>query len=142
MTLWDEVYFEITVHGEKSELKKFLSFLRSGELDEFFEMSSDYIIYDDSFKDAEDEDESEIIFTNDDYAIEVEEFDTDEFLEIFCKAAKRLDCYGYISDGQDSEFHFESPKGDSYYINSRKAMRFNDQLDEVAYDEERSSDDN
>ena len=141
MTLWDELYFEITLHGDKSELKKFLNFVRSGELEEFFEFSSDYIIYDDNYRDTPDEEESEIVLTNDDYAVEIDEFDTDEFLEVLCKAAKNLDCYGYLTDGEDSEFHFESKKGDSYYINPKKAVRFNDQLDEVAFDEESMADD-
>lgn len=137
MTLWDELYFEITLHGAKSELRKFVNFLKSGELDDFFEITSDYIIYDDNYSAADDAAESEIIFTNDDYGIEIEEFDTDEFLEIFCKAAKSLDVYGTLYDGDDGEFHFTSASGDSYYINSRKAVRFNDELDEVAYDEDR-----
>ena len=140
MVLWDELYFEITLHGEKSELKKFASFLKSGELDDFFEISSDYIIYDDNYKDTPDEEETELVLTNDDYAIEIDEFDTDEFLDVLCKAAKNLDCYGFLSDGADGEFHFESKKGDSYYINARKGIRFNDQLDEVAFDEEKDSD--
>lgn len=137
MTLWDELYFEITLHGAKSELKKFVNFLKSGELDDFFEMSSDYIIYDDGYADADDSAETEIIFTNDDYGVEIEELDTDEFLEIFCKAAKKLDVYGTLYDGEDGEYHFTSAKDDSYYINSRKAMRFNDELDEVALDEDK-----
>ena len=137
MTLWDELYFEITLHGPKSELKKFVNFLRSGELDDFFEITSDYIIYDDNYASLDDGADSEIIFTNDDYAVEIEEFDTDEFLEIFCKGAKRLDVYGSLCDCDDGEFHFTSAMGDSYYVNSRKAMMFNDELDEVAYNEER-----
>jgi len=140
MTLWDELYFEITLHGPKSELRKFSNFLKSGELDDFFEITSDYIIYDDNYASADDATESEIIFTNDDYGIEIEEFDTDEFLEIFCKAAKNLDVYGTLYDADDGEFHFTSTAGDSYYINSRKAVRFNDELDEVRYDEEREED--
>lgn len=136
MTLWDELYFEITLHGPKSELKKFVNFLRSGELDDFFEITSDYIIYDDNYASLDDGADSEIIFTNDDYAVEIEEFDTDEFLEIFCKGAKRLDVYGSLCDSDDGEFHFTSAMGDSYYVNSRKAMMFNDELDEVAYNEE------
>ena len=137
MTLWDELYFEITLHGAKSELKKFVNFLKAGELDDFFEMSSDYIIYDDGYADADDSTETEIIFTNDDYGVEIEELDTDEFLEIFCKAAKKLDVYGTLYDGENGEYHFTSAKDDSYYINSRKAMRFNDELDEVALDEDK-----
>ena len=137
MTLWDELYFEITLRGAKSELKKFASFLKSGELDDFFEITEDYIIYDDGFSTQEDDQESEIIFTNDDYGIEIEELDTDEFLEVFCKAAKNLDVYGSLYDCDDGEFHFTSNKGDSYYVNSRKAVVFNDELDEVAYNEDK-----
>ena len=136
MTLWDELYFEITLRGAKSELKKFVSFLKSGELEDFFEVTSDYIIYDDNYHSAEDADETEVIFTNDDYGIEIEELDTDEFLEILCKASKNLDVYGTLSDGDDGEFHFTSAQGCSYYINSRKSTRFNDELDEVARGEE------
>ena len=136
MTLWDELYFEITLHGEKSELKKFVSFLKSGELDDFFEIAPEYIIFDDNYGAAENDAESEIIFTNDDYAIEIDEFDVDEFLETFCKGAKALDLYGYLSDGASSEFHFSSAKGDSYFVNSRKGMRFNDELDQVAFEED------
>ena len=136
MTLWDELYFEATLHGVKSELKKFVNFLKSGEPDDFFEISSDYIIYDDNFNDVDDSEESEIIFTNDDYGVEIDEFDTDEFLEVFCKAARNLDVYGTLYDADDGEFHFTSTKGDSYYINSRKALLFNDELDEVARSEE------
>ena len=136
MTLFDELYFEITLHGAKSELKKFVNFLKSGELDNFFEMSSDYIMYDDSYATAEDSAESEIIFTSDDYGVEIEELDTDEFLEIFCKASKNLDVYGMLYDGEDGEYHFSSEAGNSYYVNSRKAIRFNDELDEVARDED------
>lgn len=137
MTLWDELYFEITVHGAKSELRKFASFLKSGEFDDFFEITGDYIIYDDGFAAQDDDQESEIIFTNDDYGIEIDEFDTDEFLEIFCKAAKNLDVYGSLYDCDDGEFHFTSNKGNSYYVNSRKAVVFNDELDEVAYNEDK-----
>lgn len=137
MTLWDELYFEVTLRGTKSELRKFVNFLKSGELDDFFEVTSDYIIYDDNYSLADDGQETEVIFTNDDYGIEIDELDTDEFLELFCKAAKNLDVYGSLYDCDDGEFHFTSNKGDSYYINSRKAVVFNDELDEVAYNEDK-----
>jgi hypothetical protein len=140
MTLYEELYFDVTLRGPKSEIKKFVSFLRSGELDDFFEITSDYIIYDDSYSEADDATETEIIFTNADYGIEIDEFDTDEFLEVFCKAAKRLEVYGNIFDNDD-EFQFSSTKGDSYYVNSRKSLVFNDELDEVARDEEGEKDD-
>ena len=141
MTLWDELYFEMTLRGPKSELKKFVNFLKSGELDEFFEISSDYIMYDDNYSAAGDSDDSQIVFTNDDCPIEIEEFDTDEFLEVFCKAATNLEVYGSLFDSDDDEFHFISSTGDSYYINSRKAVRFNDELDDVAFNEELGNDD-
>lgn len=140
MTLWEELYFDVTLRGPKSEIKKFVSFLRSGELDDFFEITSDYIIYDDSYSEADDSTDTEIIFTNDDYGIEIEEFDTDEFLEVFCKAAKKLDVYGTLFDSDDGEFQFTSAKGDSYYVNSRKSLIFNDELDEVRRDEESDDD--
>ena len=135
MTLWDELYFEITLRGAKSDLKKFASFLKSGELDDFFEITEDHIIYDDSFDACDADQETEIIFTNDDYGIEIDEFNVDEFLELFCNAARNLDAYGSLYDCDDGEFHFTSGKGDTYYINSRKSVVFNDELDEVAYNE-------
>lgn len=141
MTLWDELYFEITLKGAKSDIKKVVSFLESGELDEFFEMSEEYIIFDDSYSSADNETETEMIFTNDDYGIEIDSLDADEFLELFCKAAKNLDVYGTLSDIDGAEFKFESEKGNASYINSRHAIRFNDELDEVMLDEERLGDD-
>ena len=136
MILYEEIYFEITFCGEKSELKKLVKFLKSGELDDFFEISSDYICYGDEYRGADDGEESEITFTNDDFGIEVEEFDTDEFLEIICKAGKNLDISGHIYDVSDEEYSFTSEKGNSYYVNARGAKKFNDELDEAAENEE------
>lgn len=136
MILYDEIYFEITFCGEKSELKKLVKFLKSGELDDFFEISPDYICYGDEYRDADDSEETEVTFTNDDFGIEIEEFDTDEFLEIICKAGKKLDISGHIYDVSDEEYSFTSGKGDSYYVNARGAKKFNDELDEAAESEE------
>jgi hypothetical protein len=135
MTLWDELYFEITLKGAKSDIKKVVSFLESGELDDFFEMSEEYIIFDDSYSSADNETETEMIFTNDDYGIEIDSLDADEFLELFCKAAKNLDVTGTLYDSDDNEFSFTSPEGDSYYYNAR-LKSFNDELDEVRDGEE------
>ena len=140
MTLCDELYFEITLTGSKSELRKFVSFLRSGELDDFFEMSSDYINYDDGYQAADDNTESSIVFTNDDMGIEIDELDTDEFLELFCRAGKNLDIDGRLYDADDEEYAFVSEMGDSYYLNAKNATRFNDELDEKAYEEDREED--
>jgi len=135
MILWDELYFEITLSGTRSELDKFIAFLNSGELDEYFEQSEDYLILDDKYEEAEDGECLELVFTNDDYPIEIEEVDADELLEIICKAAKNLELYGYVADGS-SELRFTSAKGDSYYLNARDGVRFNDELDEVADEED------
>jgi len=136
MTLCEELYFEITLTGAKSELKKIVSFLRSGELDEFFEISSEYISYDDEYDTTPPEGETSVIFSNDDYGIEIDEFDTDEFLEVLCKAAKSLDVRGTLYDIDDEEYSFISEKGDSYYLNAKRTSMFNDELDERAREED------
>lgn len=135
MTFCEELYFEITLTGTKSELKKFVSYLKSGELDDFFEISSEYINYDDEFESAGSDTETSIVFSNDDLGIEIDEFDSDEFLEVFCKAAKPLYVEGRIFDIDDEEYEFISAAGDSYYVNAKKTKRFNDELDEKAYEE-------
>ena len=131
MTLCDELYFEITVTGEKTEVKKFVSFLKSGELDDFFEMDNEYIEYDDDFDSCEPNAETYITFVNDDFGIEIEEFDTCEFLETFCRAGKALDIRGRIYDADDEEYSFVSAKGDSYFLNA-KNIEIEDELDEQA----------
>jgi hypothetical protein len=136
MTLYEEIYFEIIFSGEKSELKKMVKFLKSGELDDFFEITSDFICYADEYKDSDDEAQTEFTLTNDDLGIEVDEFDTDEFLEIICKAGRKLDIRGNIYDSSDEEYSFVSEMGDSYYINANGAKKFNDELDEAAENEE------
>ena len=136
MILYEEIYFEITFSGEKSELKKMVEFLKSGELDDFFEVTSDYICYSDEYRDIDDSAESDFTFTNDDFGIETDEFDTDEFLELICKASKKLDVRGHIYDSSDDEYSFISEHGDSYYVNAKSAKKFNDELDEAAEKEE------
>ena len=136
MTLCEELYFEITLSGTKSELKKFVSYLKSGELDDFFEVSSEYIHYDDEFDVADPDKETSLILSNDDYGIEIDEFDTDEFLEVFCKAARALEVEGRLFDIDDEDYAFVSAKGDSYYVNAKRSTKFNDELDEKAYEED------
>lgn len=130
MTLCEELYFEITLTGVKSELKKFISYLRSGELDDFFEISSDYINYDDEYDDVDNDKKTSITFSNDDYGIEIDEFDSDEFLEVFCKAAKNLYVEGRLFDIDDEDYSFISEEGDSYYVNAKRSKKFNDDIDE------------
>ena len=132
MTLCEELFFEITLTGTKSSLDKVVAFLEAGGLDDFFEFSSEYIDYDDSYYDAEDGDECSLVFTNDDFGIEIDEFDTDDFLEVFCKAARATDARGRLSDIDDEEYSFVSVSGDSYYLNADKMHLFNDELDREA----------
>ena len=133
MMLCEELYFEITLTGAKSEIRKVISFLKSGELDDFFEFHSEYVSYDDGFESAEADTVTSATISNDDCGIEIDEFDTDEFLEIFCRAAKELEVSGSLYDIDDDEYSFVSDKGDSYYVNSRNVNRFNedDDLDEA-----------
>lgn len=140
MTLFDELYFEITFTGAKSEIKRLTSFLRSGELDDFFEIDPDYINLGDNYAAAEDTEECELIFTNDDMGIEIDEFDTDEFLDTLCRAARALDVRGTLYDADDEEYRFISERGDGYYINARNVTKFNDELDEHAEKEESDED--
>ena len=135
MILCEELYFEITLTGIKSELKKFISCLKSGELDDFFEFSTEYINYDDTFNEVSDAEKTSIVLSTDDYGIEIDEFDTDEFLELFCRAAKNLLAVGQLYDIDDEEFNFVSEAGDSSYINSRDIKHFN-QDDIMPKDEE------
>ena len=136
MTLCEELYFDITLIGPKSEIKKFASFLRSGELDEFFEFSGDYLSYCDEFDEAGADERVSMTLSNDDWGIEIDEFDTDEFLEVLCKAAKSLDVRGTLYDIDDEEYSFISEKGDSYYLNAKRTSMFNDELDERAREED------
>lgn len=136
MTLCEELYFEITLTGAKSDIKKFVSFLRSGELDDFFEFSSEYISYDDEYESAASDAQVSITVSNDDYGIEIDEFDTDEFLEVFCRAAKPLYVSGNLYDIDDEEYSFKSDAGDSYYVNAKKAGLFNEDEDLKEEDED------
>ena len=133
MTLYDELYFEITFHGDSSEIKKIASFIKSGDLDEFFENAGEYIVQNDT---AEDTEKATLVFSTDDYGIEIDEFEAFDFLDVICRAAKNLYVSGSIYDVDEDEYEFVSPEGDSYYMNARKVITYNDELDEVAREEE------
>lgn len=135
MTLCEELYFEITVSGIKSEIKKFVKFIKSGELDEFFEIEPDYIDYKDGYEDQDDSEVTGFTFSNDDWGIEIDEFDTDEFLDVFCMAGKALDISGRLFDVDDEEYSFISMAGDSYYLNAKKAGKFNEEMDSAYFDD-------
>ncbi len=136
MTLYEELYFEIRATGTKSEVKNFLSYLESGELDEFFEFSSEYISYDDDYATAALTAEVTVIISNDDYGIEIDEFYTDEFLEVICKAGKRLYLKGQLFDADNEEYSFVSETGNSYYTNALLIQNFNEDADKPVEDDE------
>ena len=140
MTLYDELYFEITATGPKSEIKNFVSYLKSGELDEFFEFSTDYINYDDEYATAGPDQEVSVVISNDDYGVEIDEFHTDEFLEVLCKAGRRLYLKGNLFDVDDEEYSFVSEKGDSYYTTALLVQNFNEDDDKPVEDDEDDSD--
>lgn len=129
MTLYEELYFEIRATGAKSEVNNFINYLKSGEIDEFFEFSSDYINYDDDYATADANTEVTVIISNDDYGIEIDEFYTDEFLEVICKAGKRLYLKGQLFDADNEEYSFVSEIGNSYYTNALLVKNFNEDED-------------
>ncbi len=135
MTLYDELYFEINATGAKSEIKNFVNYLKSGELEDFFEFSAEYINYGDNYAEAAADKEVSVVITNDDFGIEIDEFDTDEFLEIICKAGKNLYLKGQLFDVDGEEYSFISEAGDAYYINARNII-FNEDEDKLCEDEE------
>ncbi len=132
MTLYDELYFEINLTGTKSEVKKFINYLKSGELDDFFEFSTDFINYDDDYDSAEAGAEVSATLSNDDWGIEINEFHTDEFLEILCKAGKHLYLKGQLYDADNDEYSFVSEAGDSYYTNAILARGLDSDDDDEA----------
>lgn len=136
MTLYDELYFDIRATGTKSEIKAFVSYLKSGELDDFFEFSAEYIDYDDDYATAAPNEEVSVVISNDDYGIEIDEFNTDEFLEIICKAGKRIHLKGQLFDCDDEEYSFISEEGNSYYINALLVDSFNEDEDKPRENDE------
>ncbi len=137
MFLNEELYFEITLEGLKSELKRFVKFLKSGELDDFFEIPSDYIVPDDGYSACADDEETSVVFTNDEIGVEVSDFAPEEFLDVFCKAARALDVTGHFYDINDEEYSFTSAAGSDSY---QHGDEFCDELDEEAYKEEKDED--
>ena len=136
MTLYEELYFEIRATGAKSEIKNFINYLKSGELDEFFEFSDEYIGYDDDYATALPSAEVTVIISNDDYGIEIDEFCTDEFLDVICKAGRRLYLKGQLYDADNEEYSFVSEAGNSYYINALLINSFNEDEDKPVEEEE------
>lgn len=140
MILYEELYFEIRATGPKSEVKRFVDYMRSGELEEFFELDEEYISYDDEYADASDTDEVNVIISNDDYGIEIDEFDTDEFLDVICRAGRRIYLKGQLYDADNEEYSFVSEAGNSYYVNALLIDDFNEDEDKPVEENDEDED--
>ena len=131
MKLHEELYFEITVEGAKSDVVKFIDYVKSGELDDFFDFSSQYIVYDDNYAISSDIGQVSVSLSNDNYGIEIDSFDPEEFLDALCSGGKMVTIHGNIFDIYDEEYRFISNAGESSYINTDK-IDFSDELDDEA----------
>ena len=98
MRLHDELYFDIQATGSKVDIKKFVDFLLSGELDDFFEFSDDYIIYSDNYEYASSLEEVSVTIANDDIGIEIDSFNPERLLDVLCVAGRNLSIHGNIFD--------------------------------------------
>ena len=139
MILCDEIFFEITVTGAKSDVKKFIKYLKGGAIDDVLEFSSEYIHYDDDYDSKEDDENTWIILANDDFGFETDSLDTDDLLDPLCRESEQLDISGHVYDVNDDEYEFKSVKGSRDYVDSRKNCKFNDELDALRdeeYDDE------
>ena len=131
MKLHEELYFEITVEGAKSDVVKFIDYVKSGELDDFFEFSSEYIVYDDNYAISSDIGQVSVSLSNDNYGIEIDSFDPEEFLDALCSGGKMVTIHGNIFDIDDEEYRFISNIGETSYVNTDK-IDFSDELDDEA----------
>jgi hypothetical protein len=141
MRLHEEIYFDITVEGLKADLIQLANFISSGELDDILEITPDLVSYSDGYAMAGPSDNAKIMIVNDEYGMELDSFDPEDFLEVFCKAAKRLEVTGCFYDVDGEEYRFVSHPGDPCFLNARD-IGFNDELDEQARREELEADDN
>ena len=136
MKLYDELYFEINVTGRRSDLKKFKSFLVSGALEDFVEIDSDMIAYNDDYMNVDEETKTGFVLTTDDVGIEISSLDPELFLDELCRGAKDVELEGHLYDIEDEEYRFFSPEGEAAYYDSSKTEHFNDELDEQAFEED------
>ncbi len=140
MKLHEELYFEITAEADRETVDKFVAFVTSGELDDFFEFTSDYIIYSDNYNSASYGENVSVTLANDDYGIEIDSFNPEDFLDALCSGGKNLFIHGNLYDIDNEEYRFVSHVGDTSYDNSDD-IEFTDELDDEARREESLADD-
>ena len=138
MILREEIYFDIAIEGQRNVLEKIESFLLSGAFDDFFEISEDFITFEDDLSSTG---ACRMIVANDDYGIELNRFNPEDFLDILCPNAKDAVVTGSFYDVEDEEYRFVSLEGDRGYSDADNINIFNDELSEKAYEEYKYSDD-
>ena len=124
---------DMTLGGRLILLTKLCA--EDGDLDDFFEITSDYITYSDNYSYASSSEEVSITFANDDIGIEIDSFNPEKLLDVLCAAGKSLSMHGNIFDIDDEEYYFVSHKNDASYVNT-DSLEFADELDEEARREE------
>jgi hypothetical protein len=139
MRLHEELYFSFTIEGTAQNVKRFVSFLLSGDLDDFFEITDDNIIYSDNYSFASNAEPVSVTVSNDDYGIEIDSFNPEEFLDVLCAAGKELHIHGNLFDIDYEEYMFTSPIGSNSYTNAYD-VDFHDELDDEARREESEED--
>ncbi len=140
MTLYEELYFDINIEGARSDIKKFVSALEAGALDDFFEFDDEQIEYDDDFDSKSDGADTSISFSNVDIGIEIDELSVYDLLDEICKIGKNLELRGEVYDADDDEYRFISRRGESYYINADKARLFEEDTNITEEDDEGEED--
>lgn len=140
MRLHEELYFDISIEGEKSDVRKFISYLESGELDDYIESLPDYLIYGDGYVSSGDFEKVNVTLANDDFGIEIGDFDPERFLDDFCAFGKNLYISGHFYDIDDEEYRFISYIGEADYVNT-EAIDYSDELDIEARRDDYDSDD-
>lgn len=135
MKLHEELYFEITAEGTKSAALKFISYLKSGVMDDYFEFDEDMLTYSDNFDDDISTETVSVTLSNDDYGIEIDEVNPESFLRVLCRGGIDLFIHGHLYDIDDEDFVFVSHEGDASFTNVDD-MEFNDELDLEVYKEE------
>ena len=134
MTVYDELYFDITLEGAKSELEKFARAVKSGALEDFFEFDEEMLDFDDDFETAAPSAKTSLSLSCVDFGLEIEELEVFDFLDELCRHTRQLEVRGEIYDAENDEYRFVSHAGDSFYINADKEKLFNEELDRESED--------
>ena len=126
MTLCEELYFDIKFSGKKGDIDRVVKYLKSGVLDDFFDVSSEYFVYADDYDSLSGDEDTEIEFTNDDNTVYIEEVEAEAIAETICSGAAPLFVSGTMYDINDDDFSFYSEKSDAGYINRGKEIKYNE----------------